>query len=67
LPPPPNRYNVVKVGAGNDPDAQRERAANTIEIPDFLVMANNVVDTSVRNATKGVSPIHGTSCETAGK
>jgi hypothetical protein len=38
LPPPPNRYSVVKVCADNDPDAHSQSAANIIEIPEFLVM-----------------------------
>src|SRR5215472_2230534 len=67
LPPPPNRYNVLKVWAGNDGDAQRQSAANTIEIPDLLVMASNVVDTSMRNAASAFPQIMATSCKTARK
>ena len=48
LPPAPNRYRVVKVWAGNDPDALSQSAATIIEVLDFLVVASNAANASVR-------------------
>jgi hypothetical protein len=53
MPSNPSMLNgVVKLSAGNDPDAHSQSTANITEIADFLVVPKNAANTSVRAATK---------------